>query len=240
MQFRKWQIKIEVALVFVGLLALCQGNMSAQTDNINQYGIFLDNSGSMFTQIPRQKEVAKAILDQLGESDRISLYRFATKTVKGKLATEVVSFNECSKRSSLDIKQIEEIEVARGRTEFQNALLAAADRLKMSDSPDCGESAEKILILLSDGEDQTKNKSSKSFFTSIKQTGVKVYVVGFIDELKVDGGIFGRTTSSSKGSRNFLQKLASETGGRVIFADKNKRPEEIAADLLSKENVSSK
>ena len=73
----------------------------------------------------------------------------------------------------------------------------------------------KALILVSDGEDRNSYYNEKQLFDLLRESEVQIYVIGFVSELSKDGGFISK--SPQEKSKAFLQRLATETGGKAYF-----------------------
>lgn len=78
------------------------------------------------------------------------------------------------------------------------------------------ENSNKILILLSDGQNSAGNLDPEQALILAKDAGVKIHSVGVSSENKRN--IFGFFNSASSLDEGLLKKLADETGGRYFKA----------------------
>jgi Ca-activated chloride channel family protein len=103
-----------------------------------------------------------------------------------------------------------------GQTAIIDAIYLAADKVtdyeKVSNKVD---RKRRALILVSDGEDVSSYYSQQQLFDLLRETDVQIYVVGFVKDLSSDKGFI--TKSKQGKAKAFLEKLASETGGKAYF-----------------------
>jgi hypothetical protein len=111
----------------------------------------------------------------------------------------------------------------------------ASERVAGEVKSGCGKDREKILILLSDCEDRASSTKPADLIKKLKDLKVKAYVVGLLDDLPGDSGLFGK--SSAKKSREFLTSLSKATDGRFVIAKRKSTAAEIVDELLA-ENYS--
>ena len=73
----------------------------------------------------------------------------------------------------------------------------------------------------------------------MRETNVQIYVVGFIKELSSERGFI--TKSKQGKAKDFLEKLATETGGRAYFpngvSELNGIAREIASELRTQYSI---
>lgn len=210
-------------------LVLFSVSVASGQDDVRRisYGILLDNTGSMRQQITKQQEIARAIVSESQNKATVSIFGFAPTGAVVSVATGL----ECSVDSEKLSKQIGEIGVVAGKTTLFDGVRSAVDRLGNPVAKACGESDEKILVVLSDGEDVASTETAEDLYKFIRQTGVKIYVVSLIQALSPSSGFI--TKSSPKKSKEFLRRLASESGGRIVFPGKKETPREIVVRLFS-------
>lgn len=113
----------------------------------------------------------------------------------------------------------------RGTLLYDAVYLAAHDKLRQ-------EAGRKVLILLTDGGDQGSQETIKSSIEAAQKSNAIVYVI-LIANRGFYGGGFGINLADI-GSRD-MQRLASETGGRVINVGNNGRKLEDAFDQIQDE-----
>lgn len=213
------------------ILLVAQVGSFAQQTVKRDIAILFDNSGSMFSQIDRQREIAKAIVSKVAADSTISLYGFAADQ-NGK--QEILSFAAGAECSS-DVKtiqfQLDNIQVARGQTILIDGLAKASERLSADKTSGCGKDREKILVLISDGEDRARSTKPGDVVKQMRELKVKAFVIGLIDDLRSESGFVGK--SPAKKSKDFLASLANGTEGRVVIAKKKSTPDQIVSELFT-------
>lgn len=215
-----------MVLVTVFLVVGLFGTAYAQTNTTRSYGVLFDNTGSMRTFIPRLQEIAKAVVRKADGSSPVSIFGFVTTSTSPPLSS-VATGLECSLDSVQLEKQIGQIGAVGGQTTLIDAIRSASERMKNPVSPGCGKPDEQILFVLSDGEDRASSTTNDDLFKVLKETGVKAYVVALLGD---DSGFIGK--SPRQKSKEFLQKLALESGGRIVFPKKRETAQEVLERLF--------
>jgi Ca-activated chloride channel family protein len=89
----------------------------------------------------------------------------------------------------------------------------------------------RAMVLVSDGEDVSSYYSQQQLFDLLRETDVQIYVVGFVKDLSADKGFI--TKSKQGKAKSFLEKLATETGGKAYFPNSVSELGGIAREIAS-------
>ncbi len=191
-------------------------------------GILLDTSGSQQNVLPlEQQSGAEFLKDVLTPKDEAFLISFDINV--NLLADYTNSPREI--RRSIDSAQINTGAgtgsvtgngSARGTLLYDAVYLAAHDKLRQ-------EAGRKILVLLTDGGDQGSQETLKSSIEAAQKANAIVYVI-----MIADRGFYGGFGMTYSGDRD-MERLASETGGRVINVGNNGKKLEDAFDQIQDE-----
>ncbi len=101
--------------------------------------------------------------------------------------------------------------MAEGSTAIGDGLALAVKQLRESDSPD------KVIILLSDGENNSGNVTPEQATQVAAQSGIKVYTIGFGSDGR--NSLFGRLGFGSSGiDEATLKDIAEKTNGQYFRA----------------------
>jgi len=188
-------------LLLLSLSAIC----SAQDKKKISYALFVDDSGSMRSQFNQVVGIGKAVVQQIHQHGPVSIFDF-TSQGSGRGTNVVVQLRlEQSQDLRLLERTIDDLYLIGGQTTLRDAIGVLAD----SFAPEAigGVASERIIILVTDGEDRTSKVSEKQLIQKLKESHIRVYAVGLVEEL---GGKRSKAV-------NFLTKLSKETGGRVVF-----------------------
>src|SRR5271156_3196225 len=195
-------------------------------------GILLDTGGSQIHVLPlEQQSGAEFLKDVLTPKDEAFLISFDINV--NELADYTNSPREI--RRAMDSAQINTGAgtgsvtgngTARGTLLFDAVYLAAHDKLRQ-------EAGRKILVLLTDGGDQGSQETLKSATEAAQKANAIVYVILLSDRGFYGGGGFGINLADT-GERD-MQKMATDTGGRVINVGNNGKKLEEAFDQIQDE-----
>jgi Ca-activated chloride channel family protein len=188
----------------------------------------IDVSGSMLAQdfAPNRLEAAKDVAASFVDSrptDRIGLVIFSGE-----------SFTQCPVTTDRTILKAQIYNVQSGLLEDGTAigsgLATSVDRLKSS------KSKSKVVILLTDGENNGGMIDPSTAKEIAKSLGVKVYTIGVGTEgtapvpVQTPGGIVMQREQVNIDEK-LLTQIASETGGKYFRAKDNASLKSIYADI---------
>lgn len=192
----------------------------AQTEGKAAYGILIDNTGSLRTQFPDVLMLSKEIVGQIHQRGSISLFNFETQGDEKHPLAVVTSGTEWSQDNNRIGKYIDKLFVVPGRTTLMDAINSVAERLDAKANLDKEAVGEKVILLITDGEDRVSKIKEKELIKTLKGLGIKVYAVGLIKELNNEDSLLHK--SKREKAIDFLAKLTKETGGRVVFPHSKK------------------
>src|ERR1700761_1957921 len=114
----------------------------------------------------------------------------------------------------------------RGTLLYDAVYLAAHDKLR-------SETGRKVIVILTDGGDQGSQETIKSAIEAAQKANAIVYVILLSDRGFYSGGGFGINLADT-GERD-MQKMATDTGGRVINVGNNGKKLQEAFDQIQDE-----
>ena len=191
------------------------------------YSLVIDNSGSLRLLLEQVIEAGKILVATNRPDDETSIIRFVSRD---KIRVEQ---DFTSNKEELNYA-LDNLYVEGGQTAIIDAVYLAADSVneydkKASDS----DRTRRALILVTDGEDRDSFYNEAQLFELLRETNVQIYTIGFVSELSKKGGLIAK--SPQEKAKNFLQRLATETGGRAFFpesaAELTSIAKEISGDL---------
>jgi hypothetical protein len=194
--------RFPVVVLLFSLGVLC----SAQDPKKISYAIFLDNSGSMRTQFDQVNAIGKAVMRQVHKRGPVSIFNFTTQ---GRLqdARAVVTPRLEASQDEGELEQtIDDLFVIGGQTTLLDAISVINDSFDQAG----GDASERVIILVTDGEDRKSQISSATLIQKLKLSKTRVYAIGMV-----------RALSSRSKAENLLKNLTKETGGRVVFTSSN-------------------
>jgi len=191
-------------------------------------GILLDTSGSQQNVLPlEQQSAAEFLKDVITPKDEAFLISF---DINVNLLADYTNSPREIKRS-IDQAQINTGAgtgsvtgngAARGTLLYDAVYLAAHDKLRQ-------EAGRKILVLLTDGGDQGSQENLKTATEAAQKANAIVYVILIADRGFYSGFGMGYTGDSD------MERLAKDTGGRVINVGNNGKKLEEAFDQIQDE-----
>ncbi len=194
-------------------------------------GILLDTSGSQINVLPlEQQSGAEFLKDVLTPKDEAFLISFdinvnlladytnSPREIKRSIDSAVIN-------TGAGTGSVTGNGNPRGTLLFDAVYLAAHDKLRQ-------EAGRKILILLTDGGDQGSQETLKTATEAAQKANAIVYVI-LIADRQFYGGGFGINLADT-GARD-MERLASETGGRVINVGNNGKKLQEAFDQIQDE-----
>ncbi len=208
------------------------GTAFGQNEKKTAYGILLDNTSSLDTQFSYVKNLGRAIVREINEKEAIALFNFEVLK-NAYVATGKVGLSWGQNQKDID-KYIDNLPIVYGNTKLSHAIFLASDFVNSKTEQEKDNFLEKILILVTDGEEQVINTVQKKLIKSLKEKKIKVYAIGLLEQLKTKEYV-GIMRPDVK-AKYFLKKVTQETGGRVIFPKPEQTIEEIIKELFV-ENV---
>ena len=198
------------------------------------YGLVVDNSGSLRTQIVQVIEAGKTIVEANRPGDETFVLRFVS-------SDEIKIMQDFTADKQLLGDALDDMFVEGGRTAVIDAVYLAsehaADRKKGDPLED---KRRRAIILVTDGEDRASFYKREQLFESLKETDVQIFVIGFVNELEREAGFISK--SKRQKAMDLLDGLAKETGGRTFYptslSELPKIAEEITKDLRTQYVVS--
>lgn len=217
-------------LVLLSLILMCvalaRPQMIYENRVVKKNGIdiaiSLDLSQSMLqddffpNRLEKAKEVLGEFIDKRGD-DRLSLIVFG-----GDAYTKVpLTFDHNVVKEMVSKLTVDDI-TSNNRTAIGMGIGVALNRLKNS------EAKSKVIILLTDGENNSGEMSPSAAADIAKELGIKIYTIGIgARELQVPT-LFGyRTVKNNELDENLLQNIAKTTGGEYFRAGDSKEFKEI-------------
>lgn len=187
------------------------------------YGLVIDNSGSLRHQLDKVIEASKILVETNRPNDETTVIRFVSSD-----KVEVVQ-DFTNKKSDIN-DALDNLYVEGGQTAIIDAVYLAAEKVdEYERSRDPNDRKRRALILVSDGEDRSSYYKEQQLFELLRESDVQIYVIGFVNELTKDGGFISK--SPQEKAKSFLTRLATETGGKVYFPNSVSELNTIAQDI---------
>src|SRR5438105_4492440 len=194
-----------ITLMFSSMCVVC----AAQEKKI-AYGILLDNTGSMRPQFKIVNELGKAVVHQVHDHGPVSLFDFHSIGKGPGMKAVAMLRIEASQDEQLLDRAIDNFYVEGGQTTLLDAIELIQQTLNQS-APDTN----KIIILITDGEDRISTTDQKKLIKQLKEHKIEVFAVGLVQQLDDESGLI-RLSPRAK-AIELLKSITKETDGRVVF-----------------------
>jgi VWFA-related protein len=160
-------------------------------------GLIVDNSGSMRDKRAKVEAAALALVKDSNPQDEVFVVNFNDE-----------AFNDLphGKDFTSDIKEMEEALTridSRGGTAMRDAIRMSIDHEKEKAHRD-----KKVLVVITDGNDNSSLVSLENLVKASQQSGVLIYAVGLLSE---------EERREAKRAERALNALADATGGESFF-----------------------
>ena len=156
-------------------------------------GLIIDNSGSMRDKRAKVEAAALALVKDSNRQDEVFIVNFNDEAFLDKDFTN-------------DIKDLQEglarID-SRGGTAMRDAIRMSIDHLKEKAKKD-----KKVLVVVTDGNDNSSLISLENLVKSSQDSGVLIYTVGLLSE---------EERREAKRAKRALEALSEATGGEAYF-----------------------
>jgi Ca-activated chloride channel family protein len=192
-------------------------------------GILIDTSGSMTPKLPQARAAIEQFVKALGPQDDVFLFAFSSKP----FLLQPLTNDHDALIQRLDLLH------SYGQTALFDTILQGIAQAQQS--PD----QRKVLLLITDGMDNTSSSTADDVVRAAKNSGVLVYSIGIGDPNSPPGGVSISTgpfvlggDDSERVDAATLSRLAATNGSKSYIIEKvgdgaalKKACEEIADDL---------
>ena len=159
-------------------------------------GLVIDNSGSMRDKRPRVNEAALTLVQASNPQDEAFVVNFNDDFY--------LDLDKDFSNSVPELKEALERIDARGSTALYDALIGSLDHLKKA------RKEKKVLLVVTDGEDNTSRNSLERTVKEIQKTDTVVYTIGLLSQ---------ESKKSAKNARKALTAIAQASGGVAYFPE---------------------
>lgn len=179
------------------------------------YGLLIDCSGSMRTQLQQVVEAGMRIVNTNKPEDETFLVRFISSDI-------IETVQELTSDKQLLKKGLDSLFVEGGQTAVFDALYLSAEYLAKART-DPNAVRRRALIIVTDGEDRASYYKKDQVLRYLVSTNTQVFTLALTKDLpakKVDKAF------------SFLAELASDTGGRTYFANTPADIERVSSEII--------
>ena len=160
-------------------------------------GLVIDNSGSMREKRPRVNEAAITLVEASNPRDEAFVVNFNDDFY--------LDLDKDFTSSISDLKEALERIDSRGSTALRDAIIGSLDHLKK------GKKDKKVLLVVTDGEDNASHNSLEKTLREIQKTDTVIYTIGLL------GGEGDK--KGAKRAKKVLQEIAAASGGVAYFPE---------------------
>ncbi len=188
------------------------------------YGLAVDTSGSLRSQLPTVIEAGKTIINANRPGDETFLVRFIS-------SDKIETVQDFTDKKDLLVDGLDSFYVEGGQTAIIDAVYLSAEHVSEYKKGDAlGDRRRRALIVITDGEDRNSFYKSEQLFARLREEDVQIFVIGFVNELDKEAGFIRK--SPRERAVGLINKLAEETGGRAFFPESVSELPQIANEII--------
>jgi Ca-activated chloride channel homolog len=159
-------------------------------------GLVIDNSGSMRDKRPRVNEAALTLVESSNPQDEAFVVNFNDDFY--------LDLDKDFTSSIPELKEALERIDSRGSTALYDAIIGSLDHVKK------GAKDKKVLLVVTDGEDNTSHNTLEKTVREIQKTDTVIYTIGLLSE---------ESRKSAKKAKRALEEIAKSSGGLAFFPE---------------------
>jgi Ca-activated chloride channel homolog len=159
-------------------------------------GLVIDNSGSMRDKRPRVNAAALTLVEASNPQDEAFVVNFNDDFY--------LDLDKDFSNSIPELKEALERIDSRGSTALYDAIIGSLDHVKK------GAKDKKVLLVVTDGEDNTSHNSLEKTIREIQKTDTVIYTIGLLSE---------ESKKNAKRARRALEDIAKASGGLAFFPE---------------------
>ena len=186
----------------------------AREDLPLSYTLLVDNTGSVRTLFDHVLKTGEALIEGMRPEDEMSIVRFVGRD-------KIELFQDFTRNQNALVAALEQMYIEGGHTALLEALHVSAEALAARAS---GAARHRALVVITDGGERDQSSKLDELLKLLRRRHIHVFVFGLTNA--ADDTAFDQVKGGRKKSRELLETLARESGGRAIFP---KHPVEFAA-----------
>jgi Ca-activated chloride channel family protein len=159
-------------------------------------GLVIDNSGSMRDKRPRVNQAAITLVEASNPQDEAFVVNFNDDFY--------LDLDKDFTNSVPELKEALERIDSRGSTALYDAIIGSLDHVKK------GHKDKKVLLIVTDGEDNTSHNSLEKTVREVQKTDTVIYTIGLLSE---------ESKKSAKRAKRALEEIAKASGGLAYFPE---------------------
>ncbi len=174
------------------------------------YGLAVDTSGSLRSQLQSVIDAGKIIVNSNKAGDETFLVRFIS-------SDKIETVQDFTPNKELLMDGLDSLYVEGGQTAITDAVYLSAEHVSEYRKGDESDRRRRALVLITDGEDRSSFYRQDQLFSRLREDDVQIFVIGFVNELDKEGNLIRKSPRDKAVS--FINRLATETGGRAFYPD---------------------
>src|SRR5579863_2399270 len=159
-------------------------------------GLVIDNSGSMRDKRPRVNAAAITLVEASNPQDEAFVVNFNDDFY--------LDLDKDFTNSVPELKEALERIDSRGSTALYDAIIGSLDHVKK------GSKDKKVLLVVTDGEDNTSHNSLEKTIREVQKTDTVIYTIGLLSE---------ESKKNAKRAKRALEQIAQASGGLSYFPE---------------------
>src|SRR6202790_2841599 len=159
-------------------------------------GLVIDNSGSMRDKRPRVNAAALTLVEASNPQDEAFVVNFNDDFY--------LDLDKDFTNSIPELKEALERIDSRGSTALYDAIIGSWNHVKK------GSRDKKVLLIVTDGEDNTSHSSLEKTVREIQKTDTVIYTIGLLSE---------ESKKNAKRAKRALEDIAKASGGLAFFPE---------------------
>jgi Ca-activated chloride channel family protein len=187
------------------------------------YGLAIDTSGSLRSQLPTVIDAGKTIINSNKTGDETFLVKFVS-------SDNIETIQDFTSNKELLTDGLDSLYIEGGQTAITDAVYLSAEHVSEYKKGDESDRRRRALVLITDGEDRSSFYRQEQLFARLREDDVQIFVIGFVNELDKEGNLIRKSPRDKAVA--FIQKLASETGGRAFFPDSVAELPQISNEII--------
>src|SRR3984885_11703053 len=170
-------------------------------------GIIIDNSGSMREKRPKVAAAALELIKASNPQDEVFIVDF----------NDVAYLDAPFTNNIKKLEQVLDKIDTRGGTAMRDAISMSIDYAKEE-----GKKSKKVLLVITDGNDNTSNETLEQLFRKAHQSEVLIYCIGLLSE---------EEPREARAAKRALSELATASGGLAYYPKSLSEVESITPQI---------